>query len=58
MPINDSQEFFSQSSGTHWTLLIYEKKNEKFIYFDSAGGGVNQKVNTIAQRVKSLCKND
>ena len=62
IPIGDNEnesEIFSTVAGKHWTLLIYEKKKEKFIYFDSDfNGTIKPKIYTIAKRVKSLIKND
>ena len=77
MPINNIdniKEVFNVAAGKHWTLLIYEKKTNKFIYFDdgtienndgkltnSDSGqiiNIKEKIYTVAKRVKSLCKND
>lgn len=36
MPINNNSDVNS-TGGTHWALLVYSRKENKFMYYDSAG---------------------
>lgn len=36
IPVNNKQSLESFIGGSHWSLLIYVKQNNKFLYYDSA----------------------
>lgn len=36
IPVNDCQDI-SQGGGSHWSLLVYNRKKDRYIYLDSAG---------------------
>jgi len=37
-PVNDSSDIETASSGSHWSLLVYSRPDNKFLHFDSWGG--------------------
>ncbi|KRX09680.1 hypothetical protein PPERSA_02552 [Pseudocohnilembus persalinus] len=57
IPINDAQQFDVPGAGSHWVLLIFEKKNRKFIYYDSTQGFV-QKAGKVAQMLTAITFRD
>ena len=37
LPVNDNEEL-GKDAGSHWSLLVYGKKSNKFYHYDSMGG--------------------
>lgn len=59
IPINDSTSASYETSGTHWSLLLYAKAPNKYYYFDSLGlSNYSSAVKTAKELHKVLGKED
>jgi len=38
-PINDNRDVGSHEGGTHWSLLVFDRRNHTFSHYDSLAGG-------------------
>ena len=52
-PINDAS---SESQGSHWSLLVYSKKENKYFYLDSHGRYNLKSGEQVAKNVQVLLK--
>uniref|UniRef100_A0A6B2LHV5 Ubiquitin-like protease family profile domain-containing protein n=1 Tax=Arcella intermedia TaxID=1963864 RepID=A0A6B2LHV5_9EUKA len=57
IPINDKTDLEAEIGGSHWSLLVWIKKDEKFYTFDSYSGANNQIARRTAYRFSQLVSN-
>ncbi|CAG8545841.1 3046_t:CDS:2, partial [Funneliformis caledonium] len=51
IPVNDKQNLESFVGGTHWSLLVYVKANNKFLYYDSASNYNISSANKYSDKI-------
>lgn len=56
--VNDSIDFDTPSSGSHWTLLLFAKSDSSFVYFDSVIGCMLANAQRIARKILALVHDD
>lgn len=57
-PVNDSSEVEKASSGSHWSLLVFSRPDNKFIHFDSWGGSNEYAARKLYQKLLPLISPD
>lgn len=57
IPINDCQDI-SQGGGSHWSLLVYDRRKKKYLYLDSAGKYNYQTSIKILQKLSKIIDPD
>jgi sentrin-specific protease 8 len=50
LPVNDNTDKLRAGGGSHWALLVYQKFDNKFYYFDSMLGYIKN-TDVLAERV-------
>ncbi|CAL8074217.1 unnamed protein product [Orchesella dallaii] len=53
-PVNDSSDTDKGSSGSHWSLLVYSRPDDKFMHFDSYGGSNEYAARLIHRKLTPL----
>ena len=54
IPVNDKKLLESFEGGSHWSLLVYVKKNNKFLYYDSSNNYNFTVANKFATKISSI----
>jgi hypothetical protein len=43
-PLNDAPDALTPNAGTHWSLLVFSRRSERFYHYDSMPGSANARV--------------
>ncbi|RIA80197.1 hypothetical protein C1645_810549 [Glomus cerebriforme] len=54
IPVNDKQLLESFVGGSHWSLLVYVKNSNKFLYYDSANNYNLYVANKFADKISGI----
>lgn len=54
IPVNDKKLLESFEGGSHWSLLVYVKKNNKFLYYDSSNNYNFNVANKFATKISGV----
>ncbi|GBC01037.1 hypothetical protein RclHR1_04040007 [Rhizophagus clarus] len=54
IPVNNKQSLESYIGGSHWSLLVYVKENNKFLYYDSANDMNFDIANKFADKISGV----
>ncbi|ODN02556.1 putative protein-specific protease 1 [Orchesella cincta] len=53
-PVNDSTETEKGYSGSHWSLLVFSRPDNKFMHFDSYGGSNESAARMLYKKLSPL----
>ncbi|XP_077865152.1 sentrin-specific protease 8-like [Saccoglossus kowalevskii] len=55
LAVNDNESRES-AGGSHWTLLVFDRENESFSHYDSAGSYYSQSVSALSTKLATYVK--
>jgi sentrin-specific protease 8 len=54
IPVNDSDDPEKHSGGSHWSLLVFSRKDNAFVHFDSSGDSNSHQARIFVEQLSSF----